>query len=64
MPPKRIADRCKKCRKTALLDERHAIHAALHDSAKFGKPYTYYPCRHGNGWHLTTRPAREVRDAP
>lgn len=52
--------RCKECRKKTYRDFGHATSAAVRNAGTFGAAIRAYECPHGNGWHLTTKPKREV----
>lgn len=50
-----MASRCEPCRKVVF---DNPIGAALRNSIRYGIGFRPYPCPHGNGWHLTTKPFR------
>ena len=46
---------CHECKKLSAPTEGEAAVMASRKSKRYGSPYWVYECKHGNGWHLTTR---------
>lgn len=53
-----MSSRCEHCGKKHHPTWVSAIHAALRNSGLFGRAFRVYRCPRGNGFHLTTKPAR------